>query len=207
MTISCSSPTGAVYTGSKGYEIGESSRASVGSNIVNLLQLEKGEKVTSMIRVRPEDEGKFVCMVTEQGVIKRTELSAYRNVRKMGLIAVSLDEGDRLAWVRLTSGEDQLIVATRQGMAIRFNETDARVLGRTARGVRALNLEEDDIVVGMVPVMENTTVLTVSENGQGRRTDPAEYRLQSRGGKGIKNYDTQKNGPVAGVLAVGKRTM
>ena len=118
-----------------------------------------------MIRVRPEDEGKFVCMVTEQGVIKRTELSAYRNVRKMGLIAVSLDEGDRLAWVRLTSGEDQLIVATRQGMAIRFNETDARVLGRTARGVRALNLEEDDIVVGMVPVMENTTVLTVSENG------------------------------------------
>ena len=188
----------------KGYEIGESSRASVGSNIVNLLQLEKGEKVTSMIRVRPEDEGKFVCMVTEQGVIKRTELSAYRNVRKIGLIAVSLDEGDRLAWVRLTSGEDQLIVATRQGMAIRFNETDARVLGRTARGVRALNLEEDDIVVGMVPVMENTTVLTVSENGQGRRTDPAEYRLQSRGGKGIKNYDTQKNGPVAGVLAVGE---
>ena len=188
----------------KGYEIGESSRASVGSNIVNLLQLEKGEKVTSMIRVRPEDEGKFVCMVTEQGVIKRTELSAYRNVRKMGLIAVSLDEGDRLAWVRLTSGEDQLIVATRQGMAIRFNETDARVLGRTARGVRALNLEEDDIVVGMVPVMENTTVLTVSENGQGRRTDPAEYRLQSRGGNGIKNYDTQKNGPVAGVLAVGE---
>lgn len=86
----------------------------------------------------------------------------------------------------------------------RFNETDARVLGRTARGVRALNLEEDDIVVGMVPVMENTTVLTVSENGQGRRTDPAEYRLQSRGGKGIKNYDTQKNGPVAGVLAVGE---
>ena len=186
----------------KGYEIGEGSRASVGQNIVNLLQLEKGEKVTSMIRVRPEDEGKFVCMVTEQGVIKRTELSAYRNVRKMGLIAVSLDEGDRLAWVRLTSGEDQLIVATRQGMAIRFNETDARVLGRTARGVRALNQEEDDIVVGMVPVMENTTVLTVSENGQGRRTDPEEYRLQSRGGKGIKNYDTQKNGPVAGVLAV-----
>src|SRR5699024_3324723 len=103
----------------KGYEIGESSRASVGSNIVNLLQLEKGEKVTSMIRVRPEDEGKFVCMVTEQGVIKRTELSAYRNVRKMGLIAVSLDEGDRLAWVRLSSREDQLIVASRQGIAIR----------------------------------------------------------------------------------------
>ena len=186
----------------KGYEISESSRASVGSNIVNLLQLEKGEKVTSMIRVRPEDEGKFVCMVTEQGVIKRTELSAYRNVRKMGLIAVSLDEGDRLAWVRLTGGEDELIVATRQGMAIRFSETDARVMGRTARGVRALNLEEDDIVVGMVPVMEGTTVLTVSENGQGRRTEPAEYRLQSRGGKGIKNYDVQKNGPVAGVLAV-----
>ncbi len=186
----------------KGYEISESSRASVGSNIVNLLQLEKGEKVTSMIRVRPENEGKFVCMVTEQGVIKRTELSAYRNVRKMGLIAVSLDEGDRLAWVRLTGGEDELIVATRQGMAIRFSETDARVMGRTARGVRALNLEEDDIVVGMVPVMEGTTVLTVSENGQGRRTEPAEYRLQSRGGKGIKNYDVQKNGPVAGVLAV-----
>ncbi|MBS4784681.1 MAG: DNA gyrase subunit A [Clostridiales bacterium] len=189
----------------KGYEIGESSRASLGSNIVNLLQLEKGEKVTSMIRTTPGDEGKYLCMVTRNGIIKRTELSAYRNVRKSGLIAINLDEDDSLAWVRLTDGSEQLIIATRGGMAIRFDEEDARPLGRTARGVKAITLDEGDTVVGMVAVHPDTTVLTVSESGQGRRTDPSTYRMQSRGGKGVKNYDTAKNGPVAGIVAVEDR--
>ncbi len=189
----------------KGYEIGESSRTSLGSNIVNLLQLEKEEKVTSMIRVTPEDDEKFLCMVTKNGIIKRTELSAYRNVRKSGLIAINLDEDDSLAWVRLTGGEDQLIIATQGGMAIRFNESDARPLGRTARGVKAITLEEGDTVVGMVAVQPGTTVLTVSESGQGRRTDPESFRMQSRGGKGVKNYDIAKNGRVAGIVSVEDR--
>ena len=186
----------------KGYEIGESSRTSLGSNIVNLLQLEKEEKVTSMIRVTEEDADKFLCMVTVNGIIKRTELSAYRNVRKSGLIAISLDEDDKLAWVRLTSGEDEVIVATRNGMSIRFHEGDARPLGRTARGVKAITLSEGDKVVGMVSVRPDSTILTVSEYGQGRRTEPDAFRLQSRGGKGVKNYNTEKNGPVAGVITV-----
>ena len=171
----------------KGYEIGESGRSSVGTNIVNLLQLESGEQVTAMIRVRPEDEGKYLCMVTEQGVIKRTELAAYKNLRKGGLIAVSLDDGDRLAWVRLTSGEEELIVATREGMAIRFSEGDVRSMGRSARGVRAIKLADGDLVVGMAPAGEGIGVLTGSEDGQGRRTRSDQYRMQSRGGSGVKN--------------------
>ena len=186
----------------KGYEIGESGRSSVGTNIVNLLQLESGEQVTAMIRVRPEDEGKYLCMVTEQGVIKRTELAAYKNLRKGGLIAVSLDDGDRLAWVRLTSGEEELIVATREGMAIRFSEGDVRSMGRSARGVRAIKLADGDLVVGMAPAGEGIDILTVSENGQGRRTPSDQYRMQSRGGSGVKNYDTEKNGPVAGIVGI-----
>ena len=186
----------------KGYEIGESGRSSVGTNIVNLLQLESGEQVTAMIRVRPEDEGKYLCMVTEQGVIKRTELAAYKNLRKGGLIAVSLDDGDRLAWVRLTSGEEELIVATREGMAIRFSEGDVRSMGRSARGVRAIKLADGDLVVGMAPAGEGIDILTVSENGQGRRTPSDQYRMQSRGGSGVKTDDTEKNGPVAGIVGI-----
>ena len=186
----------------KGDEIGESGRSSVGTNSVNLLQLESGEQVTAMIRVRPEDEGKYLCMVTEQGVIKRTELAAYKNLRKGGLIAVSLDDGDRLAWVRLTSGEEELIVATREGMAIRFSEGDVRSMGRSARGVRAIKLADGDLVVGMAPAGEGIDILTVSENGQGRRTPSDQYRMQSRGGSGVKNYDTEKNGPVAGIVGI-----
>ena len=186
----------------KGYEIGESGRSSVGTNIVNLLQLESGEQVTAMIRVRPEDEGKYLCMVTEQGVIKRTELAAYKNLRKGGLIAVSLDDGDRLAWVRLTSGEEELIVATREGMAIRFKESDVRSMGRSARGVRAIKLADGDLVVGMAPAGEGIDILTVSENGQGRRTPSDQYPMQSRGGSGVKNYDAAKNGPVAGIVGI-----
>ncbi|MBP1556513.1 MAG: DNA gyrase subunit A, partial [Oscillospiraceae bacterium] len=186
----------------KGYEIAESSRTSKGTNRVNLLPLESGEKVTSTIKVGDFDEEKFLCMVTRNGVIKRTELSAFKNIRKSGLIAVNLDENDELAWVRMTDGEDQLIIATEQGRAIRFNETEARGMGRTARGVRAISLSEGDQVIGMARVREGATLLTVSQDGHGRRTEIEDYPIRSRGGKGVLNYYVEKNGPVAGIKSV-----
>ncbi len=186
----------------KGYEIGESSRTSRGTNVVNLLPLEQEEKISAMIKVSESDKDRYLVMVTRAGVIKRTKLLEYRNVRKGGLIAISLDDGDELAWVRLTDGNEQLLVATRQGLAIRFEEQDARVIGRTSRGVRAIDLDEGDQVVGMARVRPSAFVLTVSESGLGRLTDPDEYRLQNRGGKGIRNYYTDRNGPVAGVKMV-----
>ena len=186
----------------KGYEIPECSRTSRGSNIVNILPVEKDEKITSMIRVGELDEESYLVMVTKNGVIKRTQLSAYRNVRKGGIIAITLDEGDELAWVRNTSGQNELLIATRMGMAIRFDENDVRPMGRSARGVRAISLEEGDQVIGMARIHEGGRLLTVSESGQGRRTDLEEYRLQSRGGKGIRNYYVDKNGPVAGIKVV-----
>ncbi|MGN0635780.1 MAG: DNA gyrase subunit A [Acutalibacteraceae bacterium] len=187
----------------KGYEIPEASRTGKGMNIVNILPIDNEEKVTAMIRVPVDDEGKFLCMVTRRGVIKRTELEAYRNVRKGGLIAINLDEGDELAWVFVTGGKDDILVATRNGMSVRFNEEDARAIGRTARGVRAITLRGDDEVVGMVIIEQGKTILTVSETGYGRRSLPSDYRLQSRGGIGTINYHTEKFGKVAAVASVG----
>ena len=187
------------------YEIPESSRASRGTNIVNILPMQPDEKITSVIKVSEVDEDSYLVMVTRQGTIKRTQLGAYRNVRKSGIIAITLDEGDELAWVRNTSGSDELLVATRNGMSIRFAEEDARAMGRTARGVRAITLAEGDQVVGMVRIHQDADVLTVAESGKGRRSSPDEYRLQSRGGKGVQIYNTEKNGPVAGVLTVNDR--
>ncbi len=187
----------------KGYEIPESSRASRGTNIVNILPLESGEKISSVVKTSVlEDEGKYLVMVTRKGIIKRTEFNAYTNVRKSGLIAINLDEGDELAWVKITNGDDKVIVATRNGMSICFKEEDARAIGRTARGVRAIELEEGDVVVGMAIVGEGEYALTVSESGLGRRTNYDEYRLQGRGGKGLRNYYCDKNGPVAGFCSV-----
>lgn len=188
----------------KGYEIPEASRTGKGMNIVNILPIDNEEKVTAMIRVPSDDEGKFLCMVTRKGVIKRTELEAYRNVRKGGLIAINLDEGDELAWVFVTGGKDDILVATRNGMSVRFNEEDARAIGRTARGVRAITLRGDDEVVGMVIIEQGKTILTVSETGYGRRSLPTDYRLQSRGGIGTINYHTEKYGKVAAVASVGE---
>lgn len=183
----------------KGYEIPEGSRTSRGTNVVNLLPLEQGEKITCVIKVTDiSDDGKYFVMVTRNGIIKRTEFNAYTNIRKGGLIAINLDDDDELAWVKVTDGDSKLIIATRQGMSICFHETGARCIGRTARGVKAITLEGDDKVVGMVVVDEEKMILTVSESGQGRRTSPSEYRLQSRGGKGLRNYYCDKNGPVAG---------
>ena len=186
----------------KGYEIPEGSRTSKGMNIVNLLPITPDVKVNAMIRVPEFSEGQYLCMVTRKGIIKRTELEAYRNVRKNGVIAISLDENDELAWVHLTSGEDDLLVATRKGMSIRFHETDARPLGRTARGVKASELSESDEVVGMAVLKEDGTVLTVSETGYGRRSEVTDYRLQSRAGKGTINYHTEKYGDVAAVRLI-----
>lgn len=191
----------------KGYEISEGSRTSRGTNIVNLLSMDSDEKVTALIKVTPdeyEQEDRCLVMVTRKGVIKRTPLGAYKNVRRIGLIAIGLDEGDELAWVRQTDGTSELIIATKNGMAIRFDEQDARPLSRTARGVKAITLEDGDEVVGMARVHKDSdaTLLTVSESGLGRRTEVSQYRLQSRGGKGIRNYYVDKNGPVAGVRMV-----
>ncbi len=185
----------------KGYEIPESQRAARGTAIVNVLPLEQDEKVTTLIKLSGiiDEEGTYLTMVTKAGVIKRTRLSAYRNVRKSGLIAISLDEGDELKWVRLTGGEDELVVATKNGMSIRFKETDARELGRTARGVRAIELTENDEVVGMEIVEEGKKLLTVSSGGKGRRSEFSDYRTQQRGGKGLQNYKTDT---VAGIKAV-----
>ncbi len=181
----------------KCYEIHESSRTSKGMNIANLLPISAEERVTSMIRVPVFEENKYLIMVTKNGVIKRTNLKAFDSARKGGLIALDLDEGDELAWVRLTNGSEEMIVATKKGKAIRFNEMDVRAVGRSARGVRALRLKPSDEVVGMIIVNEESLILTVSETGYGRLSDPSDYRVQSRGGQGVINYHTEKYGDVA----------
>ncbi|MDD6175702.1 MAG: DNA gyrase subunit A [Firmicutes bacterium] len=186
----------------KAYEIPEGSRTSKGMNIANLLPLAQEEKITSVIRVPQFEEDRFLVMVTRRGIIKRTDLSAYNTARKGGLIAIDLMEGDELAWVRMTKGESELLVATRKGMAIRFAETDVRGMGRTARGVKAITLGEGDEVVGMAVLHAGQKVLTVSETGYGRLSPIENYRMQSRGGKGLKNYHTEKYGEVATVLVV-----
>lgn len=192
----------------KGYEIPEGSKQSKGMNIVNLLPLEADEKISSMIRV-PDfggEETKYLCMVTRKGIIKRTDLEQYKNLRKSGIIAINLDEGDELAWVWLTDGNDDILVATRKGMSIRFNENDCRPIGRTARGVKAIELKEDDEVVGMCVIAEgqdnSKKILTVAETGLGRLSEHDEYRLQSRAGKGVLNYHTERFGLVASVAIV-----
>ena len=187
----------------KCYEIPEGSRTSRGMNITNLLPLEPEERITSMLRVtKSEEADHFLTMVTKNAVIKRVALSAFRNVCKNGLIALDLAEDDELSWVRLTSGSDDLLVATRFGKVIRFHEADVREMGRQARGVRAIRLAEGDVVVGMSVLRENGLVLTVSETGYGRLSNPEDYRLQHRGGMGILNYHVEKYGNVAAIKVV-----
>lgn len=186
----------------KCYEVPEGSRQSKGMNIANLLPIASDEKVTSMIRVPEFDEEKYLVMVTRQGIVKRISLNAYNTARKGGLIALELNEGDELAWVRLTDGNQQVVVATKNGLAIRFEETDVRPMGRQARGVKAISLREGDCVVGMCVVTNDDLILTASETGFGRISNVSDYRLQSRGGKGITNYHTEKYGNVAAVSAV-----
>ena len=188
----------------KCYEIPEGSRTSKGMNIANLLPIAQDERVTSMIRVPEFDEESYLVMVTKNGIIKRTSLSAFDTARKGGVIAIDLDEGDELSWVRLTDGGSELLVATRLGMAIRFSESDVRAMGRSARGVKALTLREGDCVVGMSSLREGGLVLTVSETGYGRLSEIGDYRIQSRGGKGLLNYHVEKYGCVAGIKVVNR---
>ncbi|MBQ8860257.1 MAG: DNA gyrase subunit A [Ruminococcus sp.] len=188
----------------KCYEIPESTRQSKGMNIANLLPIATDEKVTSMIRVPEFDEDKYLIMVTKHGIIKRIELNAYNTARKGGLIALDLNEGDELAWVKMTDGNNDVIIATRKGMAIRFNENDVRPMGRQARGVKALKLKENDYVIGMSVIDEDGYILTVSSTGYGRLSSPTDYRVQSRGGKGLTNYHVEKYGEVAALSVVSK---
>ena len=183
----------------KCYEIPEGSRTSKGMNINNLLPLSADESVTSMIKVPDIESEQYLVMVTRNGIIKRTELSAFSHARKNGLIAIDLNEGDELAWVRLTDGNKELVVATRNGMAIRFHETDVRVMGRAAKGVKAITLRGDDKVIGMSMLREGAYILTVSETGYGRLSNVSDYRIQSRGGHGVINYNTATYGKVAAI--------
>ena len=186
----------------KCYEIPESTRQSKGTNIANILPLGADEKVTSMIRIPAFEEDKYLIMVTKQGIIKRIALTAYNTARKGGLIALDLNEGDELAWVRMTDGNNEVIIATKKGMAIRFRETDVRPMGRLARGVKAMKLKEGDSIVGMSIIEPDKLILTVSETGYGRLSSPDDYRLQSRGGKGLTNYHVNKYGDVAALTVV-----
>lgn len=188
----------------KCYEIPEGSRTSKGTNVANILPISSDEKVTSMIKVTEFEEDKYLVMITKNGVIKRTSLTSFDSSRKGGLVALDLDEGDELSWVRLTDGTKNLLVATKKGKCIRFLETDIRAVGRSARGVRAMKLDENDSVVGMIVVDESKNILTVSETGFGRLSSPDDYKIQSRSGKGILNYYTEKYGDVASINTVGE---
>ena len=188
----------------KCYEIPESTRQSKGIPIANLLQIDpdKDERVTSIIKVPAFEEDKYLIMVTRKGIIKRIALNAYDTSRKGGLIALDINEGDELKWVRMTGGEDEVIIATKKGMAIRFKESDVRPMGRLARGVKAMHLREGDEIVGMSIIEEGKLILTVSETGYGRLSSPDDYRLQKRSGMGLTNYHVKKYGDVAALSVV-----
>lgn len=186
----------------KAYEIPASSRTGKGMNVVNLLPLEKGETVSAMVKIPKEEERKYLCMVTKNGIIKRTDINEYNHIRQSGIIAINLDEGDELAYVEITDGKRKLVVATHDGMSICFDENDARLIGRTARGVKAIALDEGDWVVGFSASLDGYTLLTVSETGFGRKSSFDDYRVQSRGGKGLINYRTEKYGKVAMIASV-----
>lgn len=187
----------------KCYEVPEGSKSSRGVNAVNLLPLSEDEKIAAMIKTSDFDEGKYVVMVTKNGKIKRTALSAYKNVRKNGLIAIGLDDGDEIAGVRKTDGSAQLFVATRNGMAIRLEEEKIRSMSRSAHGVKAIKLRDGDYVVSMARVREGASLLTVTDKGYGKRTELDAYRIQNRGGFGLLNYKTgEEKGYVCGIKVV-----
>ena len=172
-------------------------------NIVNLLQLEGGEKITAMIPVREFDEDHFIFFATRRGTVKRISLSLLQTARKAGVRAISLDEGDELVSVCLTDGNDRIILATRGGSAIRFHESEVRTMGRDASGVRGIRLRKGDEVVGAAREREGAFLLTVTENGYGKLTEPAEYTEHHRGGSGITAHNlTEKTGPLVGIKCV-----
>ncbi len=186
----------------KAYEIPEGTRISKGMNVINIIPLQDGEKVSVILPCQDIQGEQYICMGTKNGVIKRTAMDDFKNTRKTGIIALSLDEGDELRFVALTEGKSSLLVATKKGKAIHFDENDVRDMGRTARGVRSIKLKEGDEVVSMAVCDKDTVVLTVTETGFGRKSNISDYRIQARGGGGTKNYRTERFGDVAAVIAV-----
>jgi len=187
----------------KVYQIPEAGRAAKGKAIVNLLPLLQGEKITAVFPVKEFKKDLYLFMATKKGVVKKTTLQAYSNPRSKGIAAIKIDQNDELIGVRLTDGEKDIVMSTREGLSIRFNEKDVREMGRVAHGVRGIRLQKDDEVVALDVLDENTTLLTVTEKGFGKRTKSKEYRVQSRGGKGVFTIKiTPKNGRVIGVLQV-----
>ncbi len=187
----------------KVHEIPLANRTSKGKPIVNLVQFQEGEKLAQVLVTREFEENKFVLFVTRKGVVKRTDLTAFGNVRNAGLIALGIDDGDALVGVQITDGQSDVLLSTAQGMSIRFNENEVRSMGRTAYGVRGITLDEGDEVVSAEVVVKGDTLLTVTENGYGKRTEEAEYRTQGRGGKGIIDIKTtDRNGRVVGAVQV-----
>ena len=188
----------------KGYEVPEAGRTARGLAIVNLLNISQGEKITAVVPVREFNDDRYLVMITKSGVIKKTSMESFSNIRKAGLTAVNLREGDELISAFVTDGKDDIIVATRNGMGIRFNEEDVRPMGRTATGVRAILLSDDDYVVSADIVREGDKLLNVTEKGYGKRTDEANFSVQHRGGKGVKIHQiTDKTGKLSGVIKVG----
>ena len=195
--------TGKVYR-KKGYQIPESGKAAKGTNIINIIQIESGERVQAMLHFRETAEQElYLTMVTRNGTVKRLPVVALKNLRNNGIRALNLDEGDELIAVRETDGKQRILIATHDGMAVCFDETDVRPMGRTAVGVRGIRLREGDFVIGAEKAAEGCCVLSVTEKGYGKRTEVEEYRITNRGGLGIKNYQvTEKTGPVVGIKVV-----
>ena len=194
---------GRVYA-KKAYRVPEAARTAKGTNLVNIINLQEGEQVTAIISVTDFKEGEFLTMVTKRGVIKRTLLSEFEYQRSAGKIAINLDEDDELIFVRHTTGSESLIIATREGNAVRFDENNVRAMGRGARGVRGITLTDDDYVVGVAVVDEKKTLLTITENGVGKRTEFSDFReMKHRGGRGVccQNIN-EKTGKLAAIIAV-----
>ncbi len=186
----------------KAYTIPESGRTTKGTNIVNIIELEENEKVTALVSSEDFSDKKYLTMVTKRGVIKRTRLSEFEMRRKGGKIAISLDDNDDLIYVGLTDEESRIVLATKNGFAVKFRLGDIRELGRTARGVRAIKLSEDDEVAGAAVEEDDKYLLTITENGYGKRTEFGEYNLHNRGGKGVHCHNTVRTGKIAGIAAV-----
>ena len=186
----------------RGYEIPEAGRTARGTAIVNLLSLDPGEKISAIIPIQNFAEGKYLLMATKNGLIKKTALNEYNSARKTGLQAITLKEEDELIAVRLTDGEDNVVLVTKKGMSITFDEKDVRPIGRIAQGVIGIRLDSDDVVIGMESIITGSkaTLLAITENGFGKRTELDEYRVQIRGGKGVITYKiTPKTGDIVGV--------
>jgi len=186
----------------RAWQIPEAGRQARGTAIVNLLELEPDEKINAFIRLNGNEKDAFLVMATRKGMIKKTPLGEYSNVRKSGIQAITLREGDELIETRLTDGNEEIMLITRNGMCIRFHEKDVRPMGRTSMGVIGIRLDEDDEVIAMLRCVPNTTLLVVTQNGFGKRTELEEYKVQARGGKGILTYRvTEKTGPLIGAVA------